>query len=47
MKGPDHSSSLDPEEFKNFVKMIKNTEKIISLKNSKVSTEEWKKLKSC
>ena len=45
MKGPDHSSSLDPEEFKNFVKKIKNTEKIISLKNSKVSTEEWKNSK--
>ena len=45
MKGPDHSSSLDPEEFKNFIKNIKNTEKIISLKNSKVSTEEWKNSK--
>ena len=29
MRGPDHSSSLDPNEFFNFVKSIRNVEKII------------------
>ena len=25
MKGPDHQASLEPEEFKNFVKSLRNT----------------------
>ena len=46
MKGPDHSSSLDPAEFLNFVKLIRNTEKIIvSDKYKKVTVDESKNSK--
>ncbi len=40
MKGPDHSSSLDPKEFLRFVKSIRYTEKIVLKKINKVSSEE-------
>ena len=40
MKGPDHSSSLDPKQFLHFVKSIRNTEKIIIKKNYKISLDE-------
>lgn len=29
MEGPDHKASMDPEELKNFVKAIRNTEKLL------------------
>lgn len=45
MKGPDHSSSLDPAEFINFVKLIRNTEKIIVTKKYKVTVDEAKNSK--
>ena len=45
MKGPDHSSSLDPTEFTNFVKLIRNTEKILVSKNQKVNADELKNSK--
>jgi len=46
MKGPDHSSSLDPAEFLNFVKLIRNTEKIIvSDKYKKITVDESKNSK--
>ena len=45
MKGPDHSSSLDPAEFINFVKLIRNTEKIIVSKKYKVTADESKNSK--
>ena len=40
MKGPDHSSSLDPKQFLHFVKSIRNTEKIIIKKSYKISLDE-------
>ena len=40
MRGPDHSSSLDPNEFFNFVKSIRNVEKIIVSKKNKITSEE-------
>jgi len=45
MKGPDHSSSLDPAEFINFAKLIRNTEKIIVSKKYKVTVDEAKNSK--
>ena len=32
MKGPDHWFSLDPKEFKNYVKNIRNTEQMLGVK---------------
>lgn len=40
MKGPDHSSSLDPKQFLHFVKSIRNTEKINIKKSFKISLDE-------
>lgn len=45
MVGPDHSSSLDPVEFKNFVVSIRKTEKIMKLKKIKISYDEFKNSK--
>jgi|TARA_B110000046_G_C13018843_1_gene410100 N,N'-diacetyllegionaminate synthase len=45
MKGPDHSSSLDPKQFLHFVKSIRNTEKIIINKNYKISSDEFQNSK--
>ena len=38
MKGPDHSMSLNVNEFKNFVKNIKDTEVILG-KDKKILTK--------
>ena len=40
MRGPDHSSSLNPNEFFNFVKSIRNVEKIIVSKKNKITSDE-------
>ncbi len=45
MIGPDHSSSFDPAQFSEFVKSIRNTEKIILKKNNKVSLDEFRNSK--
>jgi|TARA_B100002052_G_scaffold199369_1_gene181931 N,N'-diacetyllegionaminate synthase len=45
MKGPDHSSSLNPKKFSEFVKSIRNTEKIITNKTKKISFDESQNLK--
>ena len=41
MKGPDHASSLDTSEFVNFVKSIRNTEKILKFRDNKISNDEF------
>ena len=40
MRGPDHSSSLDPKQFCSFVKSIRKTEKIMLQNKSKISRDE-------
>ena len=41
LKGPDHKSSLDPEQFKKFVDSIRTVEKILKkVKNKKFSKDE-------
>ena len=44
LKGPDHKSSLNPEEFKQFIKLIKNTETLLGQK-TKIPTKSEKKNK--
>ena len=44
MKGPDHSMSLNVNEFKNFVKSIRNAELILG-KDKKILTKGEKILK--
>jgi len=45
MKGPDHSSSLNPVEFINFIKSIRNTEKLFIKKKNKIMSDELKNSK--
>ena len=45
MKGPDHSSSLNPVEFINFIKSIRNTEKLFIKKKNKITSDELKNSK--
>lgn len=40
MKGPDHLASDDPEQFKNYVKLIRNNEKILGDFKKKKQKEE-------
>ena len=47
MKGPDHSSSLNVKQFSEFVKSIRNTEKIILNNHNKISFDEFQKFKNC
>lgn len=41
-KGPDHQASLNPKEFKNFIKNIRKVEKILGSKIKKISLSEKK-----
>ena len=34
MKGPDHKASLEPKDFKNMVKSIRNIEKSLGIKKN-------------
>ena len=43
MKGPDHSASMEPKEFKLMVKKIRNIEKILGSKKKFVTKSEKKK----
>ena len=45
MKGPDHSSSLNVKQFSEFVKSIRNTEKIILNNHNKISFDEFQNSK--
>ena len=45
MNGPDHKSSLEPQEFKLLVQSIRNIEKGISFNKSLVSNKEFKNQK--
>lgn len=45
MRGPDHSSSLNPAEFFNFVQSIRDAEKIMVSKKSKITSDELKNSK--
>ena len=45
MKGPDHLASDDPEQFKRYVKLIRNNEKILGDFEKKKQKEEIEMLK--
>ena len=45
MKGPDHSSSMNSNEFINFVKAIRRTEQMLGKKQKAVSKSERKNIK--
>ena len=45
MRGPDHSSSLNPVEFIKFIKSIRNTEKLFIKKKNKITSDEFKNSK--
>lgn len=45
MKGPDHKTSLEPDQFKSMVQSIRNTEKILGSYKKKVSNSEKKNIK--
>ena len=42
MKGPDHSPGLNPVEFINFIKSIRNAEKLLIKKKNKITSDEQK-----
>ena len=42
MKGPDHKASLEPKDFKNMVKSIRNIEKSLGIKKKFISKSEKK-----
>ena len=45
LEGPDHSASLAPHEFKNYVSFIRNILKALGSKNKKVTKSEKKNIK--
>ena len=45
MKGPDHLASDDPKQFKRYVKLIRNNEKILGHFEKKKQKEEREMLK--
>ena len=44
MKGPDHKASLEPKDFKNMVKSIRNIEKSLGIKKKFISKSEKKNI---
>ena len=46
MKGPDHFASDDPEQFKKYVQLIRNNEKILGDFEKKKQKEEVEMLKT-
>ena len=44
MKGPDHFASDDPEQFKKYVQLIRNNEKILEILKKK-KKRKWKCLR--
>ena len=42
MKGPDHKASIEPKDFKNMVKSIRNIEKSLGIKKKFISKSEKK-----
>ena len=44
LKGPDHSSSLEPKSFKKLVKNVRNTETILGTKIKKITSSEKKNI---
>ena len=47
LPGPDHNSSLSPQEFKRMVMSIRNTEKLMGLEKKIVSRSEKKNIFKC
>ncbi len=47
LPGPDHKSSLNPKEFANMVKSIRNTEKILGKEKKIITKSEKKNIKNC
>ncbi len=45
LPGPDHAMSLDPSELKDFVKKIRETEKMIGMENKKITSDEKEMIK--
>tara|TARA_Y100000816_G_C26092928_1_gene577865 strand:- start:595 stop:1602 length:1008 start_codon:yes stop_codon:yes gene_type:complete len=45
MEGPDHSASMEPHDFKKFVKSLRNVEKILGNEEKKVTKSEKKNIK--
>ena len=45
MKGPDHFASDDPEQFKKYVQLIRNNEKILGDFEKKNKKRKWKCLR--
>ena len=43
-KGPDHESSLEPDEFKNMIKSIKNVEISLGIEQKKITHSEMKNI---
>ena len=45
LPGPDHAMSLNPNELKNFVKKIRETEKMLGMEKKKISSDEKEMIK--